>query len=317
MPSLQLTTIKAAWEMLEIPTVSELVAFPLPVGGPDIRLAVDRRGGRHLLVQVQDDTVQVGPGTHLVEAVRSLAFAGGVHSYLDISVSDHRLMDEFDMLVLDVLNGPDLPSARRIHAALERWRTLFQILARRTMSREQLLGLAGELAMLRLLLERRPELVRAWRGPFGAPHDFVLEGGCFEVKSTTLDSKTVTIHGLEQLEPYPDRPLFLVVSVFEEVDFGPTMSELVDAVRDLACDRVAIDEALRQAGWSSSAPDLKFLARGTFVVRVSDLTPRLRPATSGGVPVGVVHADYKVDVERLESMSESLTLESILGDVLA
>ncbi|MEA9984612.1 PD-(D/E)XK motif protein [Subtercola sp. RTI3] len=317
MPELGLTTIRAAWELLNRPTESELNSFPLEVDDLEVRVAVDSNDGRHLLVELLTDVFQPGTGQHLSESIRSLKFGDDVRTYLDISVADPRLTPEFDMLIVDVLSEEEI-SAIRVHEALDRWRTLFRLLALRIMPRERILGLAGELFLLRAMLLKRPDLVAAWKGPAGGIHDFEIDRACIEVKSVTPRSASVTIHGLKQLEIDRAVPLLLVTCVFEEVVGGPTIADRIEEIRGLAVNQLAFEEALRRSGWTdASAPGPRFELIDAFVVRVGLDTPRLLPAESDGVPVGIIGAEYEIDLERLRLLADEMSPESMIAELLS
>ncbi|MCS5733778.1 PD-(D/E)XK motif protein [Herbiconiux daphne] len=314
MPELGLITVRAAWELLSIPTGVKINAFPLEIeSGLDVRVAIDSTGARHLLVESPEESLFTGSGSHLFESVTNIVFAGKSRTYLDISVADSRLMPEFDSLIVDVLTEGDTVSAANVHAALERWRALFRLIALRMMSSEQILGLAGELFILNLLLQNRHDSLSAWTGPFGTHHDFEIDGACVEVKSATASSRGVTVHGLRQLEADRSVPLLLVVCLFEEVVGGPTISDRIAGIRRLTADELALDGALRRSGWSeTSAPGPHLELVEAFTVRVGDETPRLLPAESGGVSKGIVSADYEVDIDLLRSIAEPLSIETII-----
>jgi hypothetical protein len=77
-------------------------------------------------------------------------------------------------------------------------------------SREEAVGLYGELLVLEALLNARRADVRAWIGANQQCHDFRLSTLELEVKTTTSNARHHFVHGLNQLNPSPDHELFVV-----------------------------------------------------------------------------------------------------------
>lgn len=82
-------------------------------------------------------------------------------------------------------------------------------LKRMTLSDEAILGLLGELYVLRTLLAAavpasRRELLDAWRGYEGRGPDFAMEGRRLEVKCTLSEESRHHIQGLSQVDPSRD-----------------------------------------------------------------------------------------------------------------
>jgi hypothetical protein len=149
-----------------------------------------------------------------------------------------QLEDEaFSIAVLTVLDG-------------------FEALFARTeqLSREREIGLYGELLVLERLLERvgAETAVPAWLGPEASEHDFALPIGDLEVKSTSSESRTHWISGLDQLRPSPGRGLFLLSLQLTSAGAGPgrSLEELIMQVRArIGTFASHLDVALQSAGW--------------------------------------------------------------------
>lgn len=119
---------------------------------------------------------------------------------------------------------------------------------------ERQTGLYGELLFLECCLRIMPadEAIQAWKGCGQHEHDFVLPNVCFEIKSTRTEKRRHRIGGLDQLEPLPSVPLWLIsVQITAATpQTGRTLGEVVDDVRAAAGSSLpALDSALAQSGW--------------------------------------------------------------------
>jgi hypothetical protein len=165
-------------------------------------------------------------------------------------------------------------------------------------------GLIGELLVLRdrLLPEFGPDVaIASWRGPNGAPQDFLLPTGRrLEVKMIGEYGSTVHINGLDQLDPGEDH-LFLVViraqSATSATKDFVTVPILIDDLRTRLADQpetVGIFEmALAGVGWHDHPSHDAFAVRvvGIEDYEVDETFPRLIRTS---VPPGVVDADYSI-----------------------
>lgn len=191
------------------------------------------------------------------------------------------------------------------------------------MSLQEMLGLVGELTVLRELLPRRgpvteDEAVSWWRGPHGEAHDFAVPGGpMVEVKCSTSRIDEVHIANEHQLDSSL-RPLFLCrvrVDHSPEATVGSsTLPQLYSDVRaaigsDTA--RSALDDTVSLIGFCAEDPALDnahFTVRGTDVFEVSEGFPRLTPAD---LPLGVSHVAYTLSAAGLDPYRT--TIDRLLG----
>ena len=108
---------------------------------------------------------------------------------------------------------------RLFFETLGQWKRLMDWDANR-LSHEAIRGLMGELSFLCNSLAPSTSIGKAlgaWRGPYGAPQDFVLDtGALFEVKAVRADSRHIEISSVEQLDPDGLQPLFLVLQPVED-----------------------------------------------------------------------------------------------------
>lgn len=186
---------------------------------------------------------------------------------------------------------------------LTHWRTLMD---RETggLGEMMLRGLIGELVVLRddILPELGPEeAVRAWKGPFGAPQDFIKpDGRRIEVKTTRAHAGQVRINGLHQLDGCGD-PLALYVVRTE--DSSPDAPRAMTAPRLIAhllqlleAEPQAVDAfeaALRALCWHDHQSHSDVALRLLSIERhdVGDGFPKL---TKADVPSDLLDADYVI-----------------------
>ncbi|ELS53576.1 hypothetical protein STVIR_5496 [Streptomyces viridochromogenes Tue57] len=183
----------------------------------------------------------------------------------------------------------------------------------RSLGAEKRIGLLGELSVMNSLADKFgwDTAVAAWKGPEGEEHDFGLPAFDIEVKSTAAETRTHTIHGLGQLTPNPDRPLWLVsVQITRGGTQDRTLPECINAVRRRISEAApgavsTFDRHLNMSGWSPDAPDDEHwtLRNAPLVLAVDEHLPRLEPSLLDSLPEEtrrLVSIDqYRIDVTHL------------------
>ena len=139
--------------------------------------------------------------------------------------------------------------------------SLSELLAGRPgLSREQEVGLLGELLALRALSAATTpaEAIAAWRGPSGEEHDFGLNLCDVEVKTTLSERPSHWISSLTQLVPTQARPLFLLSIQLTSAGAGTgwSLPALVAAIRDLPESHVPLENALSRTGFRDRDVDM-------------------------------------------------------------
>ncbi|MEU9090057.1 PD-(D/E)XK motif protein [Streptomyces sp. NPDC048428] len=128
---------------------------------------------------------------------------------------------------------------------------------------EKRIGLLGELSALSAVARAHDwyTALASWKGPDREEHDFGLPDFDFEVKTTASERRQHTIHGLGQLTPTGDRPLWLVsLQITRAGSGGHTLAHCVRAIRDQVIEHAPtsvdhLDRKLRASGWKSDEPD--------------------------------------------------------------
>lgn len=173
------------------------------------------------------------------------------------------------------------------------------------LSPEEEIGLVGELAVLREIIDAGVPMdlaVGSWVGPNDANQDFELGTGAIEVKSTISPlSFPARISSLAQLDDAVLQPLFIVGVRLMQSAAGQSLPEVIASMTQAVS---ANQEASRlfkdkvfAAGYyiahEGSYPR-KFTITPPRVVEIKAGFPRL---TLGTVPTGITEAKYSLDLE--------------------
>lgn len=297
----------------------------LPVLADDrhLVLAVDELGQRHLLVPQGGVELPSNTRSPLAVATREFAFDGDdsdpvLGRYLDIHCQVKTLNGQFDKVIADVVEAvqESRDAAAGAAATVASWRRLFTTLVDSPgLTYRQRLALFGELSVLRDLAETVPEFdVAWWTGPLGEPQDFRMPDLTMEVKTAGEDSTSVTIHGLEQLDPPTDDPVRLIIRRVVENPSGMTLSELFSQVLDIVADQSALRDRAAMVGVTDTDPDpLRFEISETRVGVVDDGFPRLRAADIRTEDrEAISRVEYELDLARLRPHMAAGTVAELL-----
>lgn len=174
------------------------------------------------------------------------------------------------------------------------------------LSPESEVGLIGELALLRAIIEAGvapATAIESWVGPLDGIQDFEIGAGALEVKATlSAAGFPARIGSLEQLDDSTRQPLFVAGARLRQSESGQNLPGIVEAMRqaikgDGEAERL-LSERLLAAGYIDSHADRyprKFEQAGTRVVEVVGNFPRM---TAGSVPAGIVKAMYEIDLDK-------------------
>lgn len=227
---------------------------------------------------------------------------------LRLSLLEGQLMPVFAALCRDIVacTRSGIDEARLGQVVVQRlvhWRSLLDRDAA-GLGEATLRGLIGELLVLRdrlLPTLRLTEAISSWRGPLGAPQDFVLpDGRRIEVKTVGPHADQVRVNGLAQLDGCGD-PLTLMVVRAEssppDALGAVSAPALILEVRDLFTAEpeaiAAFDAALSGLGWHEH-PSHHAVALRIVAVDSHEVEPGFPLLTRSTVPSGVLDADYAI-----------------------
>lgn len=186
----------------------------------------------------------------------------------------------------------------------------------RGLGTQKRIGVLGELSALVSIGHTRDwaAAVQAWKGPYREEHDFGLPDFDVEVKTTASEQRSHTVHGLGQLTPTRDRPLWLVsLQVTRGGAGGRSLQECVHAVRHEITEQAPasldrFDELISEAGWDPEVPDDEKWRMRTdpVALTVDDRLPHLDMRTlPAHVRDRVRDVTYTLDVSGLPQRPES------------
>ena len=300
------------WELLQrCPAqASELKAMPtsVRVEAGAVMIAIDSARRRHLLVPVDrlEDVIEDSRSQGCRVTARPLV-GHGAGQFADLVCVRRDGFEVFGLLINDVLarieNG-SRPPGSVCAETLEDWRELLGSGGRQGLGPSQLLGLFGELWVLRRLVKISPSAIASWLGPLGTPHDFSFGATALEVKTTSSATGTACqIHGVTQLAAPRHSVLHLAfLRVEQRPGTGQTVADLIAELRTLGVAPEPLRERLDAVEYLETQKDpcatRQWSAVDFRVWRVADSFPRIVPGSfvGGALPPGVVGLNYVIDL---------------------
>lgn len=305
-------------------------ARPLSVSGlqpTDVLLCITQDGNPGLLLRSpggRSPLPKPGCGRLVVKREQLQREGSQPDDYIKIECLEAGLETPFALLASQVLShlaSGATPSKACMDAVVE-FRRLLSRNGGLLPSEDEILGLIGELLLIKKLVKTNPVLWKGWNGPLGSARDYSWGTVDIEAKASRLagDSR-LTVNGLDQLEADDGRELLIHHSVLTENPTGQIdVPGLADEIRGLISDPEAFDTQLVNAGYISEQKELwlehRFTLHGSTVYRVCDDFPRIRRRDfpDGSLPAGVSKLRYDVllsncsDFRLSPSEEESLLL---------
>lgn len=276
------------------------------VAGRETLVAIDSARQKHLLIPLAVDEVEQDNASQGVAlGARVLSVGSSNVTYADLHCRMTSLDRVFEELVADVLGRLTAERSEPVvtcHKVLNEWRALLKA-SGQGVSRETIVGLVGELQMLRLLAEGDPiKALDSWQGPTMSVHDFVRGGAELEVKTTTsVDGNFVTVSNIDQLDPTLVASLHLVVVHAREDPNAPGLDERVDDLVALGMPHTALLTKVAAAGYiygSGIATGDRFRIRSVRAWAVDDSFPGLRRGELGETRLrGVSKLHYELALD--------------------
>jgi hypothetical protein len=275
------------------------------VRGGEILVALDAAGEKHLLIPVEDHDVPVDDSSQgVVIAYRELMVDRRPTAYVDVHCRIPQLGLVFERLLDDILGRlekDELAPVDACHQALDDWRSLLRA-ASQGLSRETVVGLIGELEVLRLLgTHSAVGALGVWRGPDRSVHDFTHGGAGLEVKTTaSLEGDTISVASLDQLDPSLVKDLHLVVLHVKSDETALTLDQRIDHLIALGFLRGQLLSRIEQVGYiyeSDSGIDDRYSIRSIRAWQVGADFPGIR---SEDIPElrrrGVANITYRLSL---------------------
>ncbi|RWN66683.1 MAG: PD-(D/E)XK motif protein [Mesorhizobium sp.] len=225
---------------------------------------------------------------------------------LVLSLEDHNRRDLFTNICADVvaaaIEADPVDALAQFFSRLDAWRQFLRD-RRSGLSREEAVGLLGELIVMEQLLASDAHLQTVWEAPDDGLHDFLRNGHALEVKTSLGPSSNVRIANLDQLEPSGLARLDLLHVRLIEAPDGRSIHDLIMSISSRLPDEVArrvFGNALLRRGLmpdddvTRSTPRVKLRAIDGYTV--TEDFPRLVRAA---VPAAITDANYTLDLRAL------------------
>lgn len=315
----------AAWNGLSVPgSAAGWVSIPLgSSGGLEIRAAkVYPEGIEGFLVGFPGAAVPSEHNLPQAKGFRStrLTLQGVNTTWFAVIREDGGSLDLFASMTSDVLalllGSTDTSGAllRQVIARVAAWQRFMERGGSGLLRPEEEIGLFGELAVLRALIAGEADktaIVEAWKGPFGALHDFRVGTGAIEIKTAIIGVRAhAQISSLEQLDTSVVDPIFLTAVRLVLADEGISLGEMVnETVADCSGEpsaKAPLLDRLLSAGFrheDNGRYTRRFAVKSLRSHRVDRSFPRLTTST---VPPAIVAAGYTIDLDRLEPENTSI-----------
>jgi Putative PD-(D/E)XK family member, (DUF4420) len=235
---------------------------------------------------------------------------------LAVTLERNEFKDVFEALCADLVLVVSVASTANsafaaITKRLEAWQACLR-LRKGALSREEQIGLLGEIAVLRIFAEVAgySAAVEAWKGPVDGIHDFVAKGAAVEVKSVLGIGTRLHISHFDQLEFSGLSSLTIGRVRFREGHNGKTLPSHVEAIRRETADAspAAVSELenkLLRAGYLDvDAPlygTMHFIQEALYCYAVKEHFPRLARAV---IPSAIVDGSYTLDEQAISGFRQ-------------
>lgn len=308
-------------------------ARPLSVSGlseADVLLCITQDGNPGILLRNPGGKAPLpnpGCGRLVVKREQLLREGSQLDDYIRIECLECGLETPFALLVSQVVShlaSGATPSKACMDAVLE-FRRLLSKNGGLLPSEDEILGLVGELLLLKRLVSASSHLWQGWNGPLGSARDYSWGTVDIEAKASRMAGESrLTVNGLEQLEPEEGRDLLIHHSVLTNNPVGTVdVPGLVDEIRGQISDLEGFDTRLVSAGFLSEQRDLwlehRFTLHGSHIYRVSEDFPRIRKSDfpDGSLPAGVAKLRYDIMLSSCSDFRLSTSEEEALLTVVA
>lgn len=155
-------------------------------------------------------------------------------AFLVLSLEDSARRDLFSTICADVVTAAAQAersdALSRFVARLDAWRQFLKD-RRDGLSRFEIVGLIGELAILERLLATSPNALDMWESPRDGLHDFANAGHSLEIKSSLGPAASITVSKLDQLDTKDLPRLDLLHVRLVEAKGGRALRDIIEAVR--------------------------------------------------------------------------------------
>jgi hypothetical protein len=221
-----------------------------------------------------------------------------------LSLEDQDYLDLFTTVCADAVAAAASGAAplEQFLARLGAWRRFLRERGKR-LTREETIGILGELTILHRLMLCDENHLDTWQSPDDGLHDFLLGGHALEVKASLGVSPSLRISSLDQLDNSGLRRLDLIHVRLIEDPAGECLEQLIGRISVVALSeatRRKFGNALLRRGLTpddtAARSDLRVRLHSIDAYQVRQDFPRL---ARGDVPLAVTEAMYALDLRSL------------------
>lgn len=315
MPSVSLGTIDASYDSLERqvhPLMEQELIIESLAGlsaSSGLHIGVDSESRRHLLFEVSKDYPLESLNLASLElSVKKFNISSESNLLLDLACLDSSLKGIFSHLVVDIIR--EFQVGRRggvaiIKSVVKKWQRLLKELGPQ-LSREEALGLVGELEVLERLAKIDPSTaLDVWQNSERALHDIRGLHATIEVKSWSAAKSPVHFIGqLEQLESQDDNtPLYFASVELAAEDSSECLTDRCMRLVSLGVSLVRLQELIARRGFLfvvGNDDSFRFRTVSLKFWYVDDDFPRLSlRCLQGEAAQRISRISYQVDVSNL------------------
>jgi len=290
--------------VLEVPSINTGVE----TGYGPARFALGSDGEPRILVPCSADATHVDfdATSKLGVSVVKYSCGGRGAVFIDVTCREAALDAVFGELADEVLRrlSAGKSPVEAVTGTIADFKSLLMADPAGQVSLSMIVGLLGEMIVMRRMSGTTGDPVECWQGPWEQRHDFRAGPFAVEVKgSSRSDTSSVLIHGQDQLLPPTGGELVLVLVRMEPAVEGEiSVGELFKSLVANGVDARKLRAGLAELGCLD--PDDPDWNRHTFGLqsiaawRVEEGFPRLtaRETIAGVIPVGVQDLAYAVDL---------------------
>lgn len=262
-------------------------------------------GNRELIIEAKDIIFNF-PELPFFENLEVIFSQTSNGSRIGITLTDEHLFKNFTVMCFDIAErskvGKNLEDSFIIALeCLRDWSELFKRRGKIGLTRNEVIGLWGELHTLESILQAKiaPDelVVQGWRGPNGDQRDIGFNKTRIEVKTQLATKATsIRITSLDQLDD-SENNLKLILNRITPSDKGFSVIDLSQGLfKRFESNRLAYAEFERKIVLAGLSDDLevckeRFDLDERLIYEVSEAFPKL---TLSNVPVGINAAEYVI-----------------------
>jgi len=189
---------------------------------------------------------------------------------------------------------------------LNSWKKFFEDEKFEGLSKEEELGLIGELHFIKILLKKFDfkTILSNWYGPEGGIHDFKFLKFLLEIKTFSKKNRKIKINNLDQINYKFYQNLYFGCAEIENNLKGLSLIELIDELKDYCVDNIEIsnlfDQKLNSYGFfeiHKKNYETKYEIVSNNFYKLKDGFPTIHKED---LNEGICDVSFSIDVERIK-----------------